>query len=114
VKIRGVLVGTAEEQRVGRHPDDIFPPERIAAEGVVPVLYELHDDWPVGKATLGRDDAGRVVFTAELLPQTPEMMARIKEACYGVSDLLANGTVMAVGLCRYSVDVNHPRWEEMT
>lgn len=112
MRIRGVLLGTLEEQRAGARTShgplsrEVDPRLVPAAEGV-PVEINFDPTLRVGVASVGHDGVGRLVFEADLFydPSGADPLPPL--AAYGgLSD-----RVISIGLCDQNENRDQPPWE---
>jgi hypothetical protein len=122
MRIRGVLLGTKEEQAAGGDKYPIDPP-LVKLDRNVPVSVEFKVDEVVGSTTRLWHEDGRIMFEAELHDQSfiANAAPKYPSAAIGITlerydankNLIRGGTVFEVGLTAQNENRNQPPWEEV-
>jgi hypothetical protein len=114
VKIRGVLLGTVEEQKAGGDEHPIDPAGvRLADSQEVPVSVGFPSDQRIGRTTKVWLEGGRLLFEASIeeskLPHTEDEQYVHDTAAIGIS--MSTGRVFELGLTDQNENRNQPPWE---
>jgi hypothetical protein len=106
MKIRGILLGTLDEQIAGgdRHP---INPKLVKLEDVVPVTVGFQRDRVVGRTTRTWLEDGRILFEADVDELRDFMVTNAKDRAPGLA------TKGAVGISVDSVEERMPTTAEL-
>jgi hypothetical protein len=124
MKIRGVLLGTIEEQRAGGDDDPVDPTSVPLTEQGIPVDLNFDRTKMIGRTTRLWLEDGRLMFEAEIM--RPDLLPHTKDEQYA-HDTAAIGFVgehvkgkttkvrdlYSIGLVDGNSNKNQPPWENL-